>query len=164
MKYLFLTTNKQKFVLKHGIGRLTVLIATVSYIASFCDSICKKPVSVCKGWEGFFLTRSEILMVIFTRGQWRLISMSLLIYLALITNKLENPVSQRCGVGMEGVTTQSQREQVMTGNICSRSLSLALWIKATLATLLLLSSMNSFCTVSGTPSTLTVKGLPASAM
>ena len=54
----------------------------------------------CEGWGCFFLTRSEIFGIVFTRAQRRSSSAtSLLLYLDLIINKLENPVWQRYVVG-----------------------------------------------------------------
>lgn len=73
-------------------------ITTVNYIALFCNSMCKKPMSVQR-LSCFFLTRSEIPGAVFARAQRRSSSTSLSLYLDLKTNRLENPVSQRYAVG-----------------------------------------------------------------
>lgn len=90
-------------------------------------------------------------------------STSLPPYLDLITNKLENPVSQRYVVGNgRRRNTVSDR----TGYDCKHLIQnrvTDIVEKSVLAALLLVSSVNSSCAVSGTFSTLTVNGLLASA-
>ncbi|KAM5198435.1 ras-related protein Rab-26 isoform 4-T4 [Hipposideros larvatus] len=111
------------------------------------------------------IAKSEILGAVFARAQRRSSSTtSLLLYLDLITNKLENPVSQRyvVGNGRRRRNTVSDR----TGYDCKHLIQnfvTGIVEKSVLAASLLISSMNSSCAVSETSSTLTVNGLLASA-
>ena len=89
---------------------------------------------------------------------------SLLLYLDLITNKLEKPVSQKYVVGKGRIRRNAISDR--TGYDCKlliQKLVTDIEEKSVFAASLVMSSMNSYCAFSGTSSTLMVNGLLAMA-
>lgn len=123
-------------------------------------TVCVKSQCQRKGWDCYFLTRSEIPGAVFARAQRRSSSTtSLSLYLDLKTNRLENPISQRYVVGNgRRHNTVSDR----TGYYCKHLIQNwhcreinSCWITANKLREVL-------CAVSETSSTLTVNALLAS--